>query len=49
MGYTGVPAPAGAAAPAAHTGGPQSRVPAWIARHARGADDERDPGLFLAN
>jgi len=44
-----VSAPAEAAAPLAHTGRPLSRVPAWIARHARGADDERDPALFLVN
>jgi len=38
MGYR-VPAPAEAAAPSAHTGSPLSHVPAWIAQHARGADD----------
>ena len=49
MGYTGYPASAEAAAPSAHTGCPQSGVPALIAWRAGGADDERDIVLFLVN
>ena len=49
MGYTGYPASAEAAALSARTGCPPSDVSAWIAWCARGADDERDPALFLVN
>ena len=39
--------PAEAAAPSAHTGCARSRVSPWFARHASGADNERDRPLFL--
>jgi len=45
-GLYGIPAPAEAAAPSAYTGYALSRVSPWFARHASGADDERDPALF---
>src|SRR5437899_2465486 len=43
-----LPAPAEAAASAAHTGCAQSRVSAWVARYASVARDERDIPVSIA-
>ena len=48
-GSYGPPATAEAAPSPEHTGCPQSRVSAWVPRYTCGADDERDPALFLVS